>query len=666
MNQKKDNTVWIVLGIVALVMIALCCCLGGIGTTLWKLAESLPETKYNLPTEPPNIDIPTEIPETPEISRPETSPSLDTLKTLEEAVVPENDLMDLACRLKNLCGFPRIVPSGPYQKGDHLKFWVTNVDTNQSFQIDATLLAVTPHAYFWVQDDVSFSQKKLDALAETFENKIYPTDREFFGSEWTPGVDDDPHVYILYASDLGYALGGYFSSVDEYPPQAHKYSNAHELFVIHTAYADFADGDADVLSHEFQHMIHWYRDFNETSWINEGFSVLAEYLNGYRPGFDYSYIMDTDMQLNDWGSEVSENGPHYGASFLFADYFLSRFGRETTQQLVADKQNGMESVDDVLRSIDAKDPETGEPLTADDIVLDWMIANYLQDSTVGNGQYYYSNYPDAPQAYPTETFNECPSERQYTVYQYGADYIDITCAGDHTLTFTGSTVVGLLPADAHSGDYAFWSNKGDESDMTLTREFDLSEVDSATLEYWTWYDLEQDYDYLYLEVSEDGEHWDILTTPSGTDKDPSGNSYGWGYNGESGGWIKESVDLSAYAGKKIQIRFEYVTDAAVNGKGFLLDDVSIPEINYETDFESDDGGWEGAGFVRVENRLPQEFRLALILQKDGEITVQKIPLQDDQTAEISFSLEEGDSATLVVTGVTRFTREKASYEVSVR
>ena len=202
--------------------------------------------------------------------------------------------------------------------------------------------------------------------------------------------------------------------------------------------------------------------------------------------------------------------------------------------------------------------------------------------------------------------------------------------------------------------------------MTLTREFDLSEVDSATLEYWTWYDLEQDYDYLYLEVSEDGEHWDILTTPSGTDKDPSGNSYGWGYNGESGGWIKESVDLSAYAGKKIQIRFEYVTDAAVNGKGFLLDDVSIPEINYETDFESDDGGWEGAGFVRVENRLPQEFRLALILQKDGEITVQKIPLQDDQTAEISFSLEEGDSATLVVTGVTRFTREKASYEVSVR
>ena len=99
--------------------------------------------------------------------------------------------------------------------------------------------------------------------------------------------------------------------------------------------------------------------------------------------------------------------------------------------------------------------------------------------------------------------------------------------------------------------YAFWSFKGDESDMTLTRAFDFTDVSGPILmDYHTWYDLEEDYDYAYVEVSEDGRNWVFLNTPSGTDKDVSGNSYGWGYNANSGGWIDEQVDLSDYAGKE--------------------------------------------------------------------------------------------------------------------
>ena len=44
--------------------------------------------------------------------------------------------------------------------------------------------------------------RDLSDLADSFENQIYPTDRAFFGSEWTPGVDGDPHIYILYARGL--------------------------------------------------------------------------------------------------------------------------------------------------------------------------------------------------------------------------------------------------------------------------------------------------------------------------------------------------------------------------------------------------------------------------------------------------------------------------------
>jgi hypothetical protein len=51
-----------------------------------------------------------------------------------------------------------------------------------------------------------------------------------------------------------------------------------------------------------------------------------------------------------------------------------------------------------------------------------------------------------------------------------------------------------------------------------------------------------------------------------------------------------------------------MTDAAVNGEDMLIDDVSVDAINYFSDFESDKGGWDANGFVRVQNALPQTFR----------------------------------------------------------
>jgi hypothetical protein len=247
------------------------------------------------------------------------------------------------------------------------------------------------------------------------------------------------------------------------------------------------------------------------------------------------------------------------------------------------------------------------------------------------------------------------------------DYIQIECPGQHTLSFSGATVTKLLPMDAFSGDYAFWSNKGDESDMTLTRQFDFSRLTGpVTLSFWTWYDLEEDYDYVYLQASTDGDLWEILTTPSGTAEDPSGNSYGWGYNGVSRGWINEQVDLSQYAGEQVWLRFEYVTDAAVNGEGMLIDDIRIAAIDYFTDFEEDDGGWEALGFVRVQNRLPQTFRLALITRSREGASVQMVRLSPDQTGEVSINLDEDTyEAILVVSGTTRFTRALADYEFEI-
>jgi hypothetical protein len=564
-------------------------------------------------------------------------------------------------------------PATPFKVDDQQQFWVSNVDTNQNFQIHATLKYITAHSYFWSQDGVEINQKDMKTLMDTFENKIYPTDREFFGSEWTLGVDNDPHIYVLYTRGTGASNAGYFSTPDEYNPLVHKYSNGHEMFVFNAD--NIALGDEytyGTLAHEFQHMIHWNLDRNEDTWMNEGFSVLAEFLNGYPAVFDFDYVRNPDLNLTDWLPDPGANGPHYGESYLFLTYFLDRFGIKATQALVKDQENGLTSVDDTLKTLNIIDKQTGQPITADDVVMDWMVTMILKDGTVGDGRYVYHDYKNSPQSAITEKIETCPQlPLNRSVNQYGADYIEINCTGDHILTFKGSTMAKLLPTDPHSGNYAFWSNKGDESDITLTHEFDFSNViGSLDLSYWTWYDLEAGYDYLYLEASTDGKHWDIVKTPSCTDKDTSGNSYGCGYNARSGGgatarWINEDVDLSQYAGKKIQLRFEYVTDAAINGEGFLLDDVSIDTIHYKSDFEADDGGWKADGFARIEDTLPQTYRLALILRGNEKTTVQNIAVQSDQAAEIPLSLKSGESAVLVITGTQRFTRLPAGYTIEI-
>jgi hypothetical protein len=300
--------------------------------------------------------------------------------------------------------------------------------------------------------------------------------------------------------------------------------------------------------------------------------------------------------------------------------------------------------------------------------MDWAAALYLQDGSVGDGRYTYNNYADAPQYQPSDEIRNCPQSVSSQVNQYGIDYYDISCTGDYSLTFTGSTVTGLLPVDANSGSYVFWSNRGDESNMTLTREFDFTNVSGPIdMSFSMWHDLETDYDYLFLEASTDGgETWQILNTPSGTDEDPSGNSYGWGYNGQTNGWVDETVDLSEFAGQTVQIRFEYITDAALNGEGFMLDDVRVDAVNYQTDFEADDGGWQGAGFARVENVLPQTYRLSLIVQGDNGTTVTPIQVNADQTAQIPLSLQNGEQATLIVAGTTRFTRQPAAYQFEIK
>ncbi len=674
MSDRKGLIIGIVIG--ALLLACLCCLVvfggGALFLSNW-MEDNDGYFEYEYDYSSSAIATPTpHILETWEVSEDNIDIAEETLRTLEDTLIPENDPAELAVRLGGVDEVPEVMidPDAPYAVGAKKSFWVMDTSSNVSFQVPAVLQYVTDHSYFWIGEDVSYRESELEDLAETFEEHIYPTTREFFGSEWTPGIDGDPHIYILYVSGVGYSTAGYFSSADSVHPLAHEYSNAHEIFVFNADNSPLDDEYTyGVLAHEFQHMIHWYRDRNETSWMNEGFSEVSTLINGFDPGgFDYYYASDPDMQLNDWPNDSNATTTHYGASFLFMTYFLDRMGKEMTQELISHSENGMKSIDQLFMENGTTDSVTGLPLTADDLVLDWALTNYLQEDDILDGRFTYNIYEGAPRVDATETVSQCDAAIQpRTVHQYGADYINITCPGSYNLHFEGALKTSLLPAAAYSGEYGFWSNKGDESDMTLTQEFDFTSVGSEplTLSFQTWYDLETDYDYVYLLASTNGEDWEIVTTPSGTDEDPSGNSYGWGYNGQTNGWITEEVDLSQYAGQRVWLRFEYITDAAVNGEGMLIDDIAIPAIGYFTDLEADAGGWESDGFVRVPNLLPQSFKLALVTH-GNETTVEYLTLDENNMLDLPLEIGgDVDNVTLVVVGTTRFTRQVASYQYTV-
>ena len=646
-----------------LLVAASCCCCGGLDWDDWSWKE-FPQ---------PTLLVETPVPEpTPAITRePVGDVGAETEELLEKADVPVRDLHDLAIKLRHLSpDTPRTVNPGgspDYPVGTRRLFHVSNVDTDEQFDIHATLEYKTEHVYMWVEDGVRFDQDELEDAAVLFEEHSYPTDRTFFGSEWVPGVDNDPHVSILHARNLGDSVAGYYSSADEFVSDVREDSNEMEMFYINienvTVNDDFYNG---VLAHEFQHMIHWYNDRNEETWLNEGFSELAMYLNNFDiGGSDWIFAMEPDTQLNSWPEGPSAAGANYGAGYLFTSYFLDRFGHEATQALVSHPENSFASVDAVLE-------ELGTGLTCVDLFADWIAANLLDDPHLADGRYGYEEI-DPPSLEIETTYRESdyPVSESSTVHQHGTDYIELRGERPLVFRFTGSTQIGLVDTTAYSGRYFWWSNRGDDSDMMLTRPFDLSGVDEATLEFWTWYDIEEDWDYAYVEISTDGgQTWEILTTPSGTGTNPNGNSFGWAYTGSSGGggileWIQEQVDLSLYTGQEVQIRFEYITDDAVNRPGFVLDDVAVPEIGYFSDFEEDGDGWEPAGFVRHANVLPQRWLVQLILF-GSETTVQRLELNEDQTGEWVIPLEgRTDRAIVTISGLAPVTTEIGSYSYEI-
>jgi len=395
--------------------------------------------------------------------------------------------------------------------------------------------------------------------------------------------------------------------------------------------------------------------------------------------FARTFANQPDTQLNTWQESASNNAEHYGAAYLFMAYFAQRFGPTATQQLVAHPANGIAGITAALA--EANIPETFESVFAD-----WVVANYADDpNALGlDGVYGYRKFEQiAPRL--DRTFDSYPVEPQTaTVYNHAVDYIALEGRGDVAIQFQGQTETRLANTTPYSGERAWWSHRGDDSNTRLTRRFDLRQIpagEPVKMEVAMWWHIEADYDYGYVLASRDGDAWDILPGQRTTTANPSGNSFGAAYTGRSlasgaarrsdgngrSQWVSERFDLSPYAGEEIFVRFEYVTDDAVNKSGWLIDDVRIPALGYATDFENGLDGWESEGWLLTDNRLQQRWLLQVLELQDNILTaVQRIDVDDDGRATIRVNgLGHGKTAVLAVSALAPVTTEAAEYTFTI-
>lgn len=593
--------------------------------------------------------------------------------------LPLRDLRDLALRLRpGVHSIPQAVPGPPFSVGDRAPFWVSDLDSNRQHQIEAELRYKNDVTYIWVESGRETDLPALSASADRFAHTIYPLVRDFFGHEPSPGIDADPRLHILHASGLGRGIAGYFSSADLYSAVANPFSNQKEMFYINLDWLNRGTGNEHyetVLAHEFQHMVHWHNDRNEETWVNEGMSELAQEVAGYPPDLNFArrYNLHPDTQLNTWSTSPDGNGRHYGSAYLLMAYFLQRFGEELTQAVVSQPANGLLGFTNAFR-------QAGLDLTFEDLFADWVIANYANEySALGKQGVYGYRQLQLPRPSLAESFYRYSKQENVgAVRNFGVDFIALRGRGDLSFHFEGMTGTRYANAQPYSGSFAWWSNRADESDCRLTRAFDFSSLPAGadlTMYVQMWFDIEEDYDYGYVLASRDGRKWDILPGQRTTTANPSGNSFGHAYTARSGAeprdespaWIQEAFDLSAYAGDEVYVRFEYVTDDAVNAPGWFIDDIAIPAISYSTDFEQGEDGWESEGWLLTDNRLPQEWLLQTMVFNDGAlVSVERAQAGPNGRLRIDVDGQDrGQEVVLAISGLTPGTTEEATYKYRI-
>ncbi len=291
--------------------------------------------------------------------------------------------------------------------GENKTFLIdSSYDYDSRSEITATLKKIGSNAYFYVEDDyfneLSSDSKiefysQLNSLISEFDSVVYPKTREAFGYEWSPGIDSDKKITILF-TEMKENIGGYFNPNDEYKKEkvVGEKSNEKEMFYLNLTFINDKRIES-FLAHEFQHMITWYhktklKGLFDDVWLNESRSEYAPTATGYDNDYISSnlsvrvenFLLGSSYEdsLTGWKNEIDD----YSSVNLFAQYLADHYGKTIFKTMVENDAVGIGSVNKAL--------ESSGYLSVDfrSVFTNWTVANYLNDiSLFDDDRYGYKN-----------------------------------------------------------------------------------------------------------------------------------------------------------------------------------------------------------------------------------------------------------------------------------
>lgn len=371
-----------------------------------------------------------------------------------------------------------------------------------------------------------------------------------------------------------------------------------------------------VFAHEYQHLLQYYQDAEEVNWVNEGLSDYAIDVTGYdfatRPvsqiGFDShlqcfmgNLVTQTDANPNPrgggpensltlWGDQGDgEILCDYGAAFSMMEYLKSQYGSAFMTALHRNPAEGFAGLQNVL----------GPRATVEQVVHRWAAAMAL-DAVLDRGGKLQHGVPES--RYEIAALNAGINWDNPDAYSTpgappnGSDYIRLRDGAGHylgakdinSISFQGAAQLEPVPvewtvttaAPDHGADAALAAPDADNRDAAIVKSVAVP-AGTPSLVFDTKYDTEPGFDSFFVQVSTDGgaTYHSLANADTTCDLDPGasatliGNCPG--LNGDSGGWVTETFDLTPYAGQTILLALRYVTDTNTRGTGVWVDNVSV-------------------------------------------------------------------------------------------
>lgn len=605
--------------------------------------------------------------------------------------------------------------------GDHIQVWVAN-DTSFPAGDCRTTLGLT---------DITDAQ--VDSFVHEFDTTIYPTESAAFsvppsrdGSGALTDALGQPADYYKVEADQSddivvlvdnvrdanysdpstpdgqtYIAGFFYSTFNEYVDRNIMTIDAYDW--LHRTGANPPEDSADpayvactealgssrpfggskphlyegTFAHEYQHLLEYYADPDEQSWVNEGLSDWAQTLVGYvdpsvapdKPGADghlscFQGFADpafggAENSLTLW---QDQGGPEilcdYGAAYSFMEYLQSHYGNAFMKKLHLEEANGIAGLDKVLKESAKKvRGRPGPHKTAMQTIHDWQAAMAL-DSFIGKNKFVWGGDARWLSARTLNAKINWPNSQNYDspgAPANGADYVrlrkgngtylkasqlrSLSFNGASTLapepvewiaeaappaTTSSATVCGEVPAGPGPG--ALYSGCGDNLDRSIVRQVAVP-AGGANLTFDAQWSTEEGWDFGFVQVSADGgKTWKSASTADTTaTADPGAVSAVTaqlpGFTGDSGTWRPQSVDLSAYAGKNVLVGFRYISDPGVTQAGFWVRNVRVGD----TELPSTLDGWES--ITQVAPTPVKGFTVQLIAYDgNGRTWIHRVPL----------------------------------------